>query len=107
MSNPSKTKGDQWERDVVAYLRDHGHPHAERAYGAGRADDVGDIDGLVTIIECKNAKRLDLAGWVDEMIRERDRSQTGSGVLIVKRRGRPAGDAYVIQPLEQWCQDIL
>ena len=41
-----KAKGSAFERDVVAFLRDHGHPFAERHYGAGRPEDVGDIDGI-------------------------------------------------------------
>ena len=44
MSSPQKIKGSQYERDVVKWLRSMGYPCAERAYGAGRHDDVGDID---------------------------------------------------------------
>lgn len=41
-----KAKGSAFEREIVAFLRTHGHPYAERAYGAGRPGDVGDIDGI-------------------------------------------------------------
>ncbi len=60
----ARRKGSIWERAVVAYLRQHGFPHAERAYGAGRPQDVGDIDGLPgVVIEAKNHRSIDLAGW--------------------------------------------
>ena len=43
MTTPSKRKGSQYERDVVKWLISMGYPCAERAYGAGRHDDVGDL----------------------------------------------------------------
>lgn len=47
MSSPSKKKGDEAEREVQAILRKElGLPHIRRALGAGRKDDVGDIDGV-------------------------------------------------------------
>ncbi|MDA8312863.1 MAG: hypothetical protein M0Z46_20070 [Actinomycetota bacterium] len=45
MTSPAKRKGDRAEREVVAVLRKAGIP-ADRAYGAGRRPDPGDIDGL-------------------------------------------------------------
>ena len=59
--------GSAWRRDIVAYLKGHGFPYAERAFGAGRPEDVGDIDGLPGfVIEAKAHRSLDLAGWADE-----------------------------------------
>ena len=64
-----------WARDIchcfelaiVAFLREHGFPFAERSYGAGRPDDQGDIDGIPGwCIEAKNCKAIDLAGWCAE-----------------------------------------
>lgn len=47
MANPSKAKGDNAERDAVAYLLDVCpdlcRPKAKRMLGAGRAEDVGDL----------------------------------------------------------------
>ena len=45
MTSPAKAKGDRAERAVVEVLRAAGIP-ADRAYGAGRRPDRGDIDGL-------------------------------------------------------------
>ena len=41
----ARERGARAERQVVAVLRAHGIP-ADRAYGEGRQDDRGDIDGL-------------------------------------------------------------
>lgn len=100
MTNPHKARGDQFERDVVAFLRDHGHPYAERAYGAGRHDDVGDIDGLVGwTLEVKNHRAIDLAGWSGEARAEAANGRRPRWCVIFKRRNRPTGDAYVLLDL--------
>jgi hypothetical protein len=92
-----KRKGSQFERDVVRYLQEHGFPDAERAYGAGRPEDVGDIAGVPGVtVECKATKSIDLAGFVDEAERERLNARQPYGVAVVKRRGRSAADSYVV-----------
>ena len=92
-----KRKGSQFERDVVRYLQAHGFPDAERAYGAGRPEDVGDIAGVPGVtVECKATKSIDLAGFVDEAERERLNARQPYGVAVVKRRGRSAADSYVV-----------
>jgi Holliday junction resolvase len=95
-----KRKGSQFERDVVAYLRDHGFPDCERAYGAGRPEDIGDIAGVPGVtLECKATKSIDLAGFVDEAERERVNARQPYGVAVVKRRGKSAADSYVVSTL--------
>jgi Holliday junction resolvase len=102
MANTAKRKGDTFERDVVAYLREQGFPYVERAYGAGRPDDIGDIDGIPGwCIECKDHKTLRLAEWVDEVRREQAQAGAEFGVVVAKRRQRPIGQAYVVMELEQ------
>jgi len=101
MTSPQARKGSQFERDVVAYLQAHGHPYAERHYGSGRPDDVGDIDGVVGwTLELKNHKAMDLAGWADEAERERVNGRQSFAAVIAKRRNRPSGDAYVVMSLD-------
>lgn len=105
MSNPAKRKGDQYERDVVCFLRANGFPYAERHYGAGRPDDVGDIDGLLGwTLELKNCKTMDLAGWVDEAECERIQGRQPYAAVIAKRRNRPVGSAYVVLTLESFAR---
>ena len=102
MASAAARKGAQFERDVVTYLRDNGFPHVERAYGAGRPDDVGDLDGVPGwCFELKNHQRLDLAGWIGELTAEQANARAEYGAVIVKRRGKPIGAAYVVMELEQ------
>jgi hypothetical protein len=106
MSNPNKRKGDAAERAVVAWLRSHGFTNAERAYGAGRADDTGDIDGLPGVcIEVKNHNKIEVAGFIGELEREMANSRAETGVVIVKRRGDSDVDRwYAITTAAQWVQ---
>jgi len=101
-----KARGSQFERDVAQFLRDNGHPYVERAYGAGRPDDRGDLDGLPGyVVEVKCHRALDLAGFVDEAVREA--ANVGGDivpVVIAKRRNRPVADAYAVMRLADWAQ---
>jgi len=100
-----KARGSQFERDEAGYLRDHGHRYVERAYGAGRPDDAGDLDGLPRwTVEVKACRALDLAGWMDEARREQGHAGTEYTAVVAKRRNRPVADAYVVLPLADWAR---
>jgi Holliday junction resolvase len=102
MTHPSARKGSTFERALVAYLQEHGFPYAERAYGAGRPADVGDIDGLPGIVlEAKACRALELAAWVDEAERERLNARADYSIVVAKRRNKPTADAYAVLPLWQ------
>ena len=105
MTSPQARKGSQYERDVVAYLRASGHPYAERHYGAGRPDDVGDLDGIPGwTIECKNHRSIDLSGWADEAERERTNGRQPFAAVIAKRRGKPVAQSYVVLDLATFAR---
>ena len=105
MSSPQRRKGSGFERDVVAYLQANGHPFAERAYGAGRPDDRGDIDGIVGFtIECKNHARLELAAWCDEAALERENGRRAFWAVIFKRKQKPISAAYVVLDLATFAE---
>jgi hypothetical protein len=101
-----RAKGSAFEREVVRVLREHGHPHAARAYGAGRPRDVGDVSGVPGFtVEVKACRALDLAGWADEAAREAVNVGAGTvPVVVAKRRGRPAEDAYAVMPLSHFAE---
>jgi hypothetical protein len=81
-------------------LQEHGFSGAERAYGAGRPQDIGDITGVPGItVECKAVRSIDLARFVDEAQRERLNAHQPYGVAIVKRRNKPISAAYVVMDL--------
>ena len=115
MTTPQKAKGSAFEREIVTYLRAHGFPYAERGV-AGATEDIGDIIGTPGIVwECKNQKRMVLAGWVDELLVEianqLTRYKNGGplvlGAVIHKRKGKSsAGDYYATMPLHIYV-DLL
>lgn len=105
MTSPQARKGAQFERDVVEFLRAAGHPHVERAYGAGRPDDVGDLDGVPGwALELKNHKTLALSGWLDEAEVERVNARARFCAVIAKRRGKSAGESYVVMTLATFAE---
>lgn len=104
MASPQKIKGSSYERSIVDYLRECGY-RVDRTR-AGWTDDRGDIHGVVSpaglpfTFECKNQKRLDLAGWVSELLVECKNSGGVVGAVIHKRRGTTSGyDQYATLPL--------
>ncbi len=100
MTSPEKAKGDAFERAVVDYLQTHGHRYAQRAFGAGRRDDQGDVLGLPgVVLQVKNHRRLELAAWVDQAEEQRARARADLAVVVAKRRGKPAADSYVVLSL--------
>jgi Holliday junction resolvase len=103
VSAMSRRKGATHERSVIGWLRSLGRPHVERRI-MGMATDSGDVCGWPgVIIECKNAQRLELAVWVDQLEAEIEQAEADTGVLIVKRRGvTDPGDFYAVMPARRW-----
>jgi len=93
----SRAAGTRWETAIVGWLRVNGRPHVERRAMNGNHDrgDITGIPGLV--IEAKNARRVELAQWVDEALAERVNADADLAVVWVKRRGKTSpGDAFVV-----------
>lgn len=103
MTNRSKARGTAWETAVVRYLNDHGFPHVERRSLRGGRDrgDIAGIPGLV--LECKDEKTIELAGYLDELMTETANADTEHGAVIVKRRRRPVGDGYAVMDLARYA----
>ncbi len=86
-------KGYQFKYDVRRFLASWGI--ITRDSGTGTAGD--DLSTPFLSIECKNAKSITLAAFMDQC--------TGNAngklpVLVVKRRGWPVGKAYAVLELE-------
>lgn len=97
----AKAKGRTAESQVCDYLNEQlGIKHVERRRLAG-VEDCGDIAGLLEwCIEVKSHGRMDLAGWVTEMLAETEnaRARFGAehGAVWHKRRGTTdPGEWYV------------
>lgn len=115
----SKQKGREAENGVVAYLQSNGYGQAERRRQAG-VYDRGDIAGIPgTVVEVKDEKKTDLAGWVRELEAEMRNAHAHRGAVVRKRRGKPykpadpdsignVGDWYAVLPfsmlVELWHQ---
>jgi hypothetical protein len=95
-----KVKGSTYERAVVTYLRSVGFPQAARTL-AGASEDRGDISGVTnTVLECKCAARIDLAGWLAEARLEAEHAGLPRFAVVVKRRGvADPGESYAVMPL--------
>lgn len=90
MSNPQKAKGDRAELEVQALLRDLLGVPARRMLGAGRADDVGDIDGVpdttIQVAAYTDITRA-LREKVDPCVEQQARAGTTFGATFIRRRG--------------------
>lgn len=104
MVNRNKQKGSQTEREVVAYLNDHGFPLAERRYGAGAQADKGDINGLEMVVEVKNLATITLASIMDETETEIANSHFDTGMAVIKRRGKGIEHAYAVMTLARMAK---
>lgn len=103
VGNPQKDRGDRAEREVQALLIDLLGVPARRKLGAGRQDDMGDIDGVPDTC-------IQVADWKDVLaaIREKvpasevqqQRMGATFGAAFIRRRG---GVYVVCQTPAQWA----
>jgi Holliday junction resolvase len=114
MSQYNKTKGSQFETDVMRWLRKMG-AIAERLTKAG-AKDEGDIVTVIAgetyILELKNRQTLTLPQfWKEAQVeafnyaKARDLGEVPLSYVIVKRRNAPIEQAWVIQDLTHWIKE--
>jgi Holliday junction resolvase len=96
MTSAAKQKGSSFERLIVNYLNEMGFD-CERTR-AGWTDDRGDIHGVCSAqrvpftFECKNQRRIDLAGWTKELITEIRNAKGEIGAVVHKRIGAGGGE---------------
>ena len=106
VTGPSKRKGDRAEREVETMLRILlDLPGVRRKLGAGRHDDVGDIDNVWSTV-------IQVADWPSDTLRavrekpieaEEQRRRAGKAkyaATFVRLRG---GDYRVVLTPEQWA----
>jgi len=98
VSNPSKRKGDAYERSIIEYLRSQGFT-VDRTR-AGWSDDRGDIHGIKgLVLECKNHKTLAIPAWLEELRVEMANAGCDMGAVVHKRRGsEKGGEQYATLP---------
>ena len=95
MSNPSKRKGDKAELEVQALLRELLGVPARRKLGAGRDDDMGDIDGVPnTCVQVANYR--DVARAIREKLPACELQRERMGALFAATFVRLPGGRYVV-----------
>lgn len=92
-------KGSAFRRLIQAALEDAGWVCEFRSIG-DTGDDITARRGNLTLsVECKNHKRMELAAWVDQAVRQS--SWETHPVVIHKRRGKAHwNDQYVTMQLD-------
>jgi hypothetical protein len=103
MTHPSKRKGDRAELEAQGILRDLLGVPARRKLGAGRKDDMGDIDGVPdTVISVGNIARLSEAVRVKPRDCETQQERAGAlfGATFVRLHG---GEFRVVLTPEQFA----
>jgi len=95
----SRRKGATYDREVRRWLEDHGFTTNKGSVGLAVAD-VTIEEHPNLCIEVKNQAKQDLAGWVDQAVRQAAEASTlmstKIGVVVHKRRGfTSVGNHYV------------
>lgn len=103
----ARRKGSTFARDICAYLADTLNLPVERRVDGGSRD-RGDVAGISRwVLEAKNCRQLDLAGWMDEAHKEAANDGAPFYAVVHKRRMKPTHQAYVTMPLEIWASWYL
>lgn len=101
--NSAKAKGDRAELEVQALLRDLLGVPARRKLGAGRLDDMGDIDGVpdtcIAVANYKDVSRA-LREKVEPCVTQQERAGCTFGATFIRR---PGGRYLVAMTPEQWA----
>jgi hypothetical protein len=96
----SRRKGNAWELAVCRLLVARGWRAITSRNGRGGAQGGADvITDLPVSVEAKNRKDWDLAGWLDQAIRD---AGDDPAAVFVKRRQKPADQCYVVMRADQW-----
>lgn len=103
MTGAAKAKGDRAELEVQRLIADLTGFPARRKLGAGRADDMGDIDGVPdTCIQVANYTDVAraLREKVPGCVAQQARMGATFGATFLRRRG---GSYVVVLTAEQWA----
>jgi hypothetical protein len=110
MTNSAKRRGDEAERQAAVILEDLlGYP-IRRKLGAGRHDDMGDLEGLPETT-------LQVAAWTDalravrekplQVERQRERAETPFVATLVRLRGGVWRVVLTPEQFATWAREAL
>ncbi|MGN6607782.1 MAG: hypothetical protein ACTHMS_12345 [Jatrophihabitans sp.] len=107
MPNRNQNKGKVAEREVAALLQDMLGLPVRRKLGAGRLDDVGDLDGVPDTV-------IQVANWADALraVREKpleaEQQRENAGASFVSSFVRLRGGTWrVVMTPQQWATLML
>lgn len=89
MAHPNKTRGDRYERDILAICHAAGYHQATRTR-PGRMEDQGDIflnRAATAILQTKDVTTPQWRDWLTELEHQRKTAGAHYAALVVKRRG--------------------
>jgi Holliday junction resolvase len=104
MANANKRKGDRAERELAALLTDALGTPVRRQLGAGRTDDIGDLDGVSNhTLQVKNWRDITAAirVGIDQLKQQQTNAKTENGTLFIKHAKH---GWLAVQTLEQWTR---
>ena len=107
MTNPQKRKGDQFEREVLDFLRSRFGKLLSRfrRTKAGASMDIGDFEGDdLVAYECRNYREMRVAAAVDDATRHAEVAGVQWPLAILKRTRKPVDQAYAVMPLWAWVE---
>ncbi len=107
----AKAAGTVFENHVAWYLSDALDDDRIERRARGGSKDRGDIGGVRCIagrvvVECKDVRKLNLSGWVDEAEVERGNDDAAVGVVVHKRLkfgAKNMGGTYVTMTLADFA----
>lgn len=102
MSSANKRKGTAFESACRDFL--HEFPilrHVRRIASEGRLD-IGDVHAWPWVLQCKNHKTYDLAGWVRDAEEQGARAEFPYAAAVVKARGKGTDRSYVVMSLSMF-----
>lgn len=103
MANSAKDKGDRAEREAARLIAELTGWPMRRKLGAGRTDDIGDLDGAPsTVIQVANYRDIAraLREKVPACVEQQARDGATFGATFIRR---PGNEWYVVMTPEQWA----
>lgn len=110
VTGAAKRKGDNAERELAGILADQlGFP-VRRMLGAGRLDDVGDLDGIPdTVVQVANWADVTSAIRIKPREVEHQRRNAGAvhAVTFVRLRGGEWRAVLTVEQMATWMREAL
>lgn len=99
----SKQKGARFEREVAAWLREHGYEARRAQQYCGAAGDSDVLSSLPLHIECKHVEKLNVYQAMQQAID--DSAPTGQLPVVIHKRNR--SEKLVTMRADDWIALVI